>query len=121
MFDRFRSGRAVAGGEQSSGAQGSVDVTEALALQEQGAQLVDVREPDEFRGGHARGAKNIPLGTLLARKVELDAGRTVLVICHSGGRSAAGQKQLLREAFADVRNVRGGTAAWKGAGLPLER
>jgi len=121
MFDRFRAGRAASGGEQLSVAQASVDVKEALALQGQGAQLVDVREPAEFNGGHAPGAKNIPLGNLLVRKGELDADKTVLVICQSGGRSATGQKQLLREAFTDVRNVRGGTAAWKEAGLPLER
>jgi rhodanese-related sulfurtransferase len=111
----------MSGAEQQFGAQASVDVKEAQALQAQGAQLVDVREPFEYNGGHARGAMNIPLRDLLIRKGELDSDTTVLVICQSGARSATGQKRLLQEAFADVRNVRGGTTAWQQAGLPVDR
>jgi rhodanese-related sulfurtransferase len=121
LFGLHLAGRATSGSEQQSGGQLSVDVREALALCTQGAQLVDVREPFEYISGHARGAKNIPLGDLLARKGELDPSTTLLVICQSGVRSATGQRQLLKEAFTDVRNVRGGTSAWQSAGLPMDR
>jgi rhodanese-related sulfurtransferase len=97
-----------------------VDVTAAHALQRQGAQLIDVREPDEFRAGHAAGARNIPLGELRRRLQELQAGTTVLLICESGSRSWSGQLQLQHLNAPDVRNVIGGTSAWRRARLPMQ-
>lgn len=34
------------------------------------AQLIDVREPNEFEGGHILGARNIPLSQLKRRKMK---------------------------------------------------
>ena len=97
-----------------------VDVREARALQQQGARLIDVREPREFAAGHATGARNIPLGQLAGRANELANAGTVLVICQSGNRSKTAQGQLAARNVADVRNVTGGTTAWRVAGLPVE-
>lgn len=97
-----------------------VDVREARALQQQGARLIDVREPGEFATAHATGARNIPLGQLTGRAGELADAGTVLVICQSGHRSKVAQRQLATCNVADVRNVSGGTTAWRAAGLPLE-
>lgn len=97
-----------------------VDVREAWALQQQGARLIDVREPHEFAAGHAAGARNIPLGQLTGRTGEVADAETVLVICQSGNRSKTAQGQLAARNVADVRNVSGGTKAWRAAGLPLE-
>jgi rhodanese-related sulfurtransferase len=97
-----------------------VDAAQAHALQQEGAQLIDVREPQEFRSGHARGAKNIPLGQLAQRCGEIKADRTVLVICQSGSRSRSARSQLQSRPFADVRNVVGGTSAWQRAKLPMQ-
>jgi rhodanese-related sulfurtransferase len=97
-----------------------VDVTQALALQQEGAQLIDVREPQEFRAGHARGARNIPLGQLAKRCGEIKADRPVLVICQSGGRSRSARSLLQGRQFTDVRNVVGGTSAWQRAKLPMQ-
>lgn len=81
-------------------------------------QLVDVREPHEFAAGHIPGAVNIPLGSLAGRLGELDPSVETLMVCHSGNRSRTASKIAMRAGFADVRNVTGGTLAWKG---PLER
>ena len=54
------------------------------------AVLVDVREPNEWRGGHASPAKHIPLGWLAAKRDELPRDREILVICRSGHRSMNG-------------------------------
>lgn len=97
-----------------------VDVTAAHALLQQGAQLVDVREPDEFRAGHASGARNIPLGQLSTRVGEIATDRTVLLICQSGNRSRVAQHLLRRQQITDTRNVQGGTMAWHRAGLPMK-
>ncbi|GAC1396019.1 MAG: hypothetical protein NVSMB65_15120 [Chloroflexota bacterium] len=97
-----------------------VDVREARTLQQQGARLIDVREPSEFAAGHATGARNIPLGQLAGHACELADLGTVLVICQSGNRNKTAQGQLAARTVADVRHVRGGTKAWRAAGLPLE-
>jgi rhodanese-related sulfurtransferase len=97
-----------------------VDVAAAYDLQRQGAQLIDVREPGEFRGGHADGAKNIPLGQLASRIGDIATDRTVLLICRSGNRSRVAQDLLRRQGVAETRNVRGGMLAWRGARLPTK-
>ena len=52
------------------------------------AQLIDVREPDEYAAGHAQHAINIPMSEFAQRVGEVDTNRDVYVICLSGGRSA---------------------------------
>ena len=108
------------GGHGGAAAAPEVDVTAAHALHQQGAQLIDVREPFEFVSGHAEGARNIPLGELRGRTGEIQSGTTVLLICQSGSRSGSAQRQLQQLGVSDVYNVTGGTSAWRRAGLPMQ-
>lgn len=86
-----------------------------------GAQLIDVREADEYQAGHAAGAVNIPLSQLSERTGEIDTDRAVYVICELGGRSAQACSFLEQRLNKDVFiNVDGGTQAWKNAGLEME-
>jgi rhodanese-related sulfurtransferase len=107
------------GGEAAHAAD-EVDVAAAHLLQQQGALLIDVRESHEFAAGHARGARNVPLGQLGGRIAELETDRTVLLICRSGNRSRTAQGLLRRHNITDTRNVRGGMIAWYAARLPQE-
>ena len=91
----------------------------ATALQD-GATLVDVREPAEFGEGHVPGAINIPMGQLSARLGEIDRSRPVCVVCASGNRSAA-MTDVLTAAGYDAANVVGGTRAWVESGSPVEK
>jgi rhodanese-related sulfurtransferase len=84
-------------------------------------QIVDVREPDEWAGGHIPGAVLIPLGQLGFRKGQLDPARPVVVVCRSGRRSLTGAEILLRAGFRDARSLVGGMVAWAGAGQPVAR
>lgn len=77
---------------------------------DEGAQLVDVRTPAEFAGGHVRGAVNIPVGDLASRADALDASRPVVVYCRSGARSAAAASQLRARGF-EVHDL-GPMSAW---------
>ncbi len=86
-----------------------------------GGVLVDVREPHEWAAGHATGAVHIPLGRLAARAGELPSDGPVYVICAHGNRSKVGVQLLQRAGVARAVNVRGGTAAWMRAGLPMAR
>jgi rhodanese-related sulfurtransferase len=74
-------------------------------LLEEGAQLVDVRGPGEFAGGHAPGSVNIPLQEIAGRASELDPGRPVIVCCASGTRSAMAAHRLRRQGFSRVLNA----------------
>ena len=95
-----------------------VGVHDLAAALDQGAYLVDVREPLEWAEARVNGATLIPLGSITERVAEIPADRTVYVICRSGGRSdrAAG---WLRTQGVDAVNVNGGTLAWIEAGLPV--
>ena len=97
-----------------------IDVAGARSLQQQGARLIDVREPREFAAGHAAGARNIPLGQVGARLGDIPAAGSVLLICRSGNRSGQAQDLLRRQGRTNTYNVTGGTAAWRAAGLPME-
>ena len=85
--------------------------------------VLDVRNADEFAGGHLRDAKNIPLADLATRIGELDKSknRTVVVVCQTGARSDKAAKQLAAAGFEDVWSLDGGVAAWQAAGLPLAK
>jgi glyoxylase-like metal-dependent hydrolase (beta-lactamase superfamily II)/rhodanese-related sulfurtransferase len=85
-------------------------------------QLVDVRQPDEYVGdlGHIRGARLIPLGTLLDHKGELDRARPLVVVCRAGSRSAQATVLLRREGFEHVANLAGGMIRWRAMHLPVE-
>lgn len=85
-------------------------------------QLVDVREPDEFRGplGRVRGAVLIPLGELSRRAGELDKARPVVTVCRAGGRSAQATVILGNAGFDKVANLAGGILRWRAEGHPTE-
>jgi rhodanese-related sulfurtransferase len=98
------------------------DVREvAASLPNDGGLLVDVREPHEWRAGRARGARHIPLKQLPASLDELPRTAPIYLICATGNRSRTAAAYLKRAGFDRPVNVRGGTAAWQRAGLPLDR
>ncbi len=74
--------------------------------------LLDVREPFEFELARIEGANLIPLGELPARWRELDRGKDVFVLCHSGVRSSRAAEFLRSNGFTQVANVAGGIDAW---------
>ncbi|MEO6578309.1 MAG: rhodanese-like domain-containing protein [Candidatus Limnocylindria bacterium] len=93
----------------------------SAAMTENDAVLVDVREADEWRNGHARGARHIPLGDLPSQLDQLPRETPIYLICASGNRSAKAAAYLQKSGFAKPINVRGGTTAWSRAGLPIDR
>jgi rhodanese-related sulfurtransferase len=86
--------------------------------------VIDVRQPGEYRAGHVPGATLIPLGQISAQAVQAARkatnGDPVYVICQSGGRSRTACERLSRDGMPNVVNVEGGTSAWRRAGLPVE-
>jgi rhodanese-related sulfurtransferase len=85
--------------------------SEARALVEQGAQLVDVREPEEFQESHLQGAINIPTSALTQRVDEL-RGKTIVLYCQSGLRSQEALQSILHQGHDLVYNL-GAMARWE--------
>ena len=98
-----------------------VNVKQVPALQSSGALLLDVREPDEYAQGHAPGSTLIPLGQLAQRLKEIAPfkDKRVVLICHSGKRSAKATALLETAGFTAASNIEGGMLAWQQAGLPV--
>jgi molybdopterin-guanine dinucleotide biosynthesis protein A len=92
-----------------------VDADQLAANLISGAHLVDVRQPDEYLGGHVPGARLVPLATVPDRLDAFLADGTTYVICHSGGRSMRACEFLAAQGF-DVVNVAGGTSSWVRSG-----
>ena len=80
--------------------------------------LLDVREDDEWRRGHAPGAQHIPMGQVPSRIGEINADAKLFVVCQAGGRSQRVAQYLARNGYTPV-NVSGGMLAWEGAGRPV--
>ncbi|MFE9771236.1 rhodanese-like domain-containing protein [Streptomyces sp. NPDC005931] len=96
--------------------------TVAVADLKDGDFLLDVRENDEWKAGHAEGALHIPISEFVARYGELTEaapqdGR-VHVICRSGARSAQVTMYLAQQGI-DAVNVDGGMQVWEAVGRPV--
>jgi rhodanese-related sulfurtransferase len=83
------------------GGKQSADLKTAI---EQGAFLVDVREPGEFAGGSAKGAVNIPLGNVAAELDKFKGKENIIVFCRSGNRSGQAKSILEQNGFKNVIN-----------------
>jgi rhodanese-related sulfurtransferase len=94
-----------------------IDVKELAQKREEGAPLIDVREPDEYTAAHVPGAELIPLGEIAERLHEAPQDQTVYVICAKGSRSLKAA-EFYRTQGIDAVNVAGGTGAWIEAGQP---
>lgn len=85
----------------------------AALLKENGAKLVDVREPWEFAKTSIEGSLLMPMGEVPARaNQELDPDERLLVICHHGMRSLNVTLWMRNQGFEQAQSVRGGIDAW---------
>jgi rhodanese-related sulfurtransferase len=84
------------------------------------AQLIDVRDHEEWVAGHVEGARSVPLEQFRANPdLELSPQAVLIFICAKGSRSLTAAKLAERLGYETVYNVDGGTAACARAGFPL--
>ena len=100
---------------------GTLDATRLINSRD--ALPLDVREPRDYQGGQLPNAVHVPLSQLPSRSGELakHAGKPVIAYCENGARSRMAGDALAKAGFTEVYHLTGGFAAWKGAGLPVER
>lgn len=118
LRDRLRSlfGRT----DEGARLKATVDTSQAIAMVRDGAALLDVREPHEWRAGHAPQAIHVPLGQLDKAQRRLPKDGPVLVMCASGMRSRTAAKRL-RALGLEAASVSGGLTAWQQAGGAVRR
>lgn len=94
-----------------------------LLINREDAQVVDVREADEYASGHLQDARNIPLGKLAERASEIEKykDKPLILCCASGVRSAKACSELKKLGFSRLHNLAGGVDAWRQAGMPLKK
>jgi hydroxyacylglutathione hydrolase len=82
--------------------------------------IVDVREDWEWNKGHVPGARHVVLSAVLANPTAQKFRDKTIFVCLSGDRSSVASEMAVALGVKGVVNFRGGTKAWKDAGLPLE-
>ena len=102
---------------------GAIGTAEAVRLinREKGV-LIDVNEPAEYAAGHAVGARNIPLTTIDGSKsLPTNKALPLLLICGTGARAKRAAGLLQKAGYDKATAVAGGLAAWREAGLPVDK
>jgi rhodanese-related sulfurtransferase len=98
-----------------------VDTRDRLATNS-GARLIDVREDDEWRAGHAAGAEHLGKG-IIERDIEAtapDKSTELILYCGGGYRSALAADVLQGMGYTNVWSMAGGWKAWQDSGAPIE-
>lgn len=92
-----------------------------IRLQNQGALIIDLRNPEAFSAGHIGGARRMDSAEMLTAGDSLKKfkEKNVVVYCESGSTGAAAARVLLRQGFKQVFNLKGGITGWRGENLPL--
>ncbi len=93
----------------------TISPSEAVELAAQGARLVDIRSPDEFRRTKAVGAESRPLDVIET----ITGGEPIVFMCKSGMRTSASADRLNGACTGDAYIVDGGLDGWQRAGLPV--
>ena len=83
---------------------GSGTDTNFAELVAAGATIVDVRTPEEFRGGNIKGSINIPLNSLNQQLSKFKKDKPIITCCASGMRSASAKSVLTSNGFTQVYN-----------------
>ncbi|EFH87762.1 rhodanese-like domain-containing protein [Ktedonobacter racemifer] len=103
-----------------------IDAEEAKRLIEAGAHVIDVRQLDEWNGGHIAQATLVPIAGIYAFGKELaeqnlPKDEDVIFVCASGRRSASASEIARLLGFQKVYNLAHGMHGWIGYGLPATR
>ena len=86
---------------------GSSPKTDFANLVKEGAVILDVRSPAEFKQSHIKGAINLPLNELENHIPKFKKDQTIITCCASGMRSASAARFLKSQHFTRIHNAGG--------------
>lgn len=97
------------------------DLKERLDWGEPALTIIDVRDRADFNESHITGAISMPADSLLATAAScFEVSRDLYIYSNTDDEAATVAEQLREAGFSKVAIVRGGVAAWKAAGFPIE-
>jgi len=105
-----------------AGSKGDINTVQAIEMiNHKNAVVIDVRPAADFAKGHIVNAINIPASTLKNQQNQLNKykDKPVILSCRSGAQSSVACKQLSKDGFVDVHNLKGGILAWESDNLPV--
>lgn len=102
LFNLFKNGKSISPKE----------VYESLE-KDKSVILLDVREGYEYKNGHIKGAKLLPVGeiSIKLKAMNIPKDKKIIVYCQSGARSARACSMLEAEGYEQVYNL-GGISSW---------
>jgi rhodanese-related sulfurtransferase len=101
----------------------TADEFEKQITTQKNIQILDVRTPGEFFGGHIKNALQADWNdkTEFERRIAfVDKNKPVYVYCQAGGRSAAAADKMRKAGYKNVYELTGGINAWRAASKALE-
>ena len=99
-----------------------VSVEESLERIKNGANLIDVREDNEWENGHAKNSVHLGRGIIERDVVEKfpDKNTELILYCGGGYRSAMAADSLQKMGYTNVFSMAGGWKAWNEADAPVD-
>ena len=87
----------------------------------EGALVVDVRDPSEYSNGHIVDSINIPYTALQSRVMEIEKfkEKPVVLACKMGQHSGVAGTVLKKAGFQNISKLKGGYLEWQNQNLPL--
>lgn len=85
------------------------------------ALVIDVRSDAEYAKGHIKHARHVPASEAVDKVAKLTKSKNdaIIVYCNVGNSSARVCRALTREGYTNVKNLKGGLAAWQESNLPV--
>ena len=99
-----------------------IDVEHTRRRMLNGANLIDVREDNEWKACHAAGARHIGRGVIERDIVQTfpEKDTELILYCGGGYRSALAADNLQKMGYTNVWSMAGGWHAWEESGGPTE-
>jgi len=101
-------------GGRGIGSIAASDLQTRLKTDARSLQVIDVREPSEYKSGHIAQAVNIPLGQIGQQVSKLKQDGEIVFVCRSGARSMMAAKKAKSAGYTNVLNMTGGMSRWSG-------
>lgn len=86
---------------------------QAHALREEGAVLVDIRDPQTFASNHISGSLHLDNHSIADFIAKADLDKPLVVVCYHGNSSQSAAAYLVGQGFSDVYSLDGGFELWR--------
>lgn len=90
-------------------------------MNQQDAQVIDVRPESDYKEGHITGAKNIPFTEAANRLAEFEKmkDKPIVLVCAMGQHAGSVGRQLRAQGIDSIYRLAGGISTWQNEKLPL--